>query len=181
MAPGRPPPEEDDDLPAVPEEPFDAPLDLDLDDETEETDEGEFTLPEVPFDEPPALGEDEEPDGSPLEPLKDAFDEEDTDAWAILREDLTPPAPRPVGDRVVLPWQVRAEIPALGIELPAVLDPTRPGSVWTLPTAPEEDRLALLLRLPGIELRVEVALEGGAEPGLVLGRDALAGRILVES
>lgn len=172
---------DDDELPEVDD--FDPAFDLDLEDEADDEDD-ELPIPEPPLEEPFPVLDAPEPDGV-LPDVEDWLEDEDTDVWRILAEDRTEPSPVPPGERVILPWRVRAAIPALDVELPAILDPTSERSVWTVPEPapgphPASARVEVLVRLPGIDVRVEVDVVVGPEPGLRLGRDALAGRILVE-
>lgn len=86
--------------------------------------------------------------------------------------DTPPDAP------VVLPWATRARLPDLGLELPARLDPGRDDSVWFAPDH-TGGRRAVTVALGGLRVTVTLTLAHAAEPSLLLGRDVLAGRVLV--
>ena len=121
-----------------------------------------------------------EPQDLPGVPVEDVIVDEETDEWDLLDQDRTIPVPPPP-EQVALPWTTRASIPALQLDLPAVLDPTRPDSEWRVATHPERGTLEVLLRIGPVEARTTLKVVQGEPTGLVLGRDVLAGRILVRS
>lgn len=177
MTPGR---DRDEDLEIDDDEPLDADLDVDLNDEepdgTEDLDMDDHLLDDdeelwVDLDQP-------EPEGVLDDLGDDLLEDEDTDVWRVLRDDHSEPVLAP-DDAVVLPWSTRAQIPALDIELPAILDPTRPDSEWVVARDPEDDTADVLVRVGTVEARVTLTITVGSEPRLVLGRDMLSGRILV--
>src|SRR5690606_34777602 len=96
--------------------------------------------------------------------LPDAFDE-------------VAPDPEPVDafEPLVLPWRTRARLPDHDLTVEAVLDPTRERTSWS-GGAPGPLRIVL----GGAEVVIDPEVTDGA-PLLRVGRDVLAGRILVES
>lgn len=178
--PPRPPDDEDLDF-----EPVDDPLDADLlQDLTDDEPDGEGLdldddlLPEEPLD----LGDVRGPEAPdlPFEHIGEALLEEETDEWDLLGEDTAPAAKPPPG-LVALPWSTRATILALQLEVPTVLDPTRPDSEWRVAEPPERERIEVRVRVGPVEARVSLRVVQAEPHGLVLGRDVLAGRILVQS
>ncbi|MBW1878783.1 MAG: hypothetical protein JRJ84_10515 [Deltaproteobacteria bacterium] len=166
------------------EDAFDAELEIDLADEEpdgeEDFDFEDHLLDDIDI----TLEEDlEEPEPEDL-PLLDFDDpslvEEETDEWDLMEHDRTRAHPPPP-EAIVLPWSTRAEIPVLGMDLPAVLDPTRTNSEWVVAKPPGRDQVEVLVRVGPVEVRVKLRVRVGEEPGLRLGRDVLSGRILVES
>lgn len=121
-----------------------------------------------------------EPADLPGIPVEELLVDEETDEWDLLSQDRTVPvAPPP--EQVALPWSTRASIPALQLDLPAILDPTRPDSEWRVASPPERPTIEALLRVGPVEVRTALRVVQGEPAGLVLGRDVLAGRILVRS
>jgi len=177
--PTRPTDDEDLDF-----EPVDEPLDGDLlhDLTDEEPEDADLDLAEDPPEEPLDLEDlrGPEPPDLPLEDVDEVLLDEEIEEWDLIDEDRVPVAPPPT-DLVALPWSTRATIPALALEIPAVLDPTRSDSEWRVPESPEREHLEVRLRLGPLEVRVDLRIVRREPHGLVLGRDVLAGRILVQS
>ncbi len=96
-----------------------------------------------------------------------------------LPDEAWPDDPPP-GELPTLPWSTRAALPELGIDLAAVLDPTRDLSEWVLPS-PGHRRLRTLVIVAGVRGEVELTVREGAEEQLRLGRDWLSGRAVVDS
>jgi hypothetical protein len=110
-------------------------------------------------------------DDSPLE--DDPTGEIDADEW-----------PAETGDgevvefdipEVVLVWSGQADLPELGLRRPYVLSTADPGSRWEGCTEPRR----ALVEIGPIRARVDFAPGGEGPERLVLGRDLLAGRVLV--
>jgi len=167
------------------EDAFDEDLDLDLADDAPDGDE-DFDLEDHLLDDIDVTLEEDlegpEPEDLPFPDFEDPAlaEDEETDEWDLMEADRTRPGPPP-SEAVVLPWSTRAEIPALGIDLPAVLDPTRATSEWVVVRPPAREEVEVLVRVGPVELRVKLSVRVGDAPGLRLGRDALGGRILVQS
>ncbi len=100
-------------------------------------------------------------------------DEDEDDELSVLVE---PPEASP---GVVLPWETEAVLPDLGITLPAILDPTMEQSFWMVAELGSQDRVRTLVQLPGVELEAVLVVRSGRKSGLRLGRDVLAGRVLI--
>ena len=123
-------------------------------------------------------------------PVDDADGDEDLD----FPESVDPPGPAEVPDfggtddldeeriaaefdtRVTLPWRTVATID--GAEIPTLLSPSMPTSTWRGGPENLEDT-PITVELGGMEIRVKVEVVPGA-PTLVLGRDALKGRVRIE-
>jgi hypothetical protein len=184
---GPPPGDEDDeDLEFETEEDgFDAEFEVDLADDEPDGEE-DLDLEDHLLDDIDVTLEEDlegpEPEDLPLLDFDDPslFEEDETDEWDLMERDRTRPEPAPK-EAVVLPWSTRAEIPVLGMDLPAVLDPTRDHSEWVVAKPPARDRVEVLVRLGPVEVRAKLSVRVGDEPGLRLGRDVLGGRILVQS
>lgn len=147
-----------------------------LDDLEEPLDEDLDPLLEWPDDEP--LDEDiadepllDDPDPLALEPGDDAEGTLDFDEG----DDPLDAEPVDAFEPVVLPWRTRARLPDHDLTVEAVLDPTRERTRW-VGGAPGRLRIVL----GGLEAQADVEAEDGP-PLLRVGRDVLAGRILVES
>lgn len=157
--------EDDDLLDDLDDEPVpDAPvsgrlLDDDLLEELDELAEPAFgqTLDEFVID--PALLRDD--DGTALE----------DESWA---EDA------PTAELPALPWAGRAHLAELGLELPCVLDPTRATSEWVTADPPAERGRRMTVVVRDVRGAVELVLRAGSPAGLVLGRDWLTGRAVVD-
>lgn len=167
-------------------------------------------LPPPPDDRPgdplPPL-DDDEPDELPLledvpddpggdwlpeEPREDvalpdlrAPDDADDGSWA---PDPEPPAPDLDADAAeppVLSWRETARLPLYGVDVPAILDPTAARSVWIVPPdalpIDATNHATLDVVIGPLRVRVSVEIRVGPEPVLRLGRDALAGRVLVRA
>lgn len=99
--------------------------------------------------------------------------EDEDDELSVLVE---PPEP---GPGVVLPWETEAVLPDLGITLPVILDPTMEQSFWMVAELGSQDRVRTLIQLPGVEVEAVLVVRSGRKAGLRLGRDVLAGRVLI--
>jgi hypothetical protein len=78
----------------------------------------------------------------------------------------------------LLPWRIPAfPLAALGVVLPAVLDPTRTDSAWVRSEASAP--VTTTITLGEHEVKVTLVAELGDEEHLRLGRDALAGRVWI--
>lgn len=96
-------------------------------------------------------------------------------------EDLATPEP-PSGDELpALPWSMRARLPELGVELAAILDPTRAESEWIVRDAPERPAVATLVEVGPVAARITLRIRQGPVDELHLGRDLLGGRAVVRS
>jgi hypothetical protein len=85
----------------------------------------------------------------------------------------------PTAELPALPWSGRAHLSELGLDLPCVLDPTRATSEWVLADPPEARRkLTVVIR--DVRGAVELTLRAGSPAGIVLGRDWLSGRAVVD-
>lgn len=180
-----PPHDEPEDRERLDYDPVDEPLDGDLlDDLTDDEPDGEVPDLDDPLldDDSEAFDDlrDPEPPDLPLTELGELLLDEDTDEWALLEDD-DQPLPPPPPDHVALPWSTRAQIPALQLDLPAILDPTRPDSEWRVAEPPERDRIEARVRVGPVEVRVVLKVVQAEPHGLVLGRDVLSGRILVRT
>lgn len=144
----------------------------------EEPEDSEDSESDDAFDDIDDLFVDDEPDED-FE-LDDLGLPQETDEWTVLREDTTAPS-NLAQELTALPWQLRAEIPALQMFLPAVLDPTAARSLWRVTQPPSEPRIEVLLRLGSVEVRATLDVVLGEPGGLRIGRDVLGGRILVQS
>ena len=166
----RPPVPIPDDLPATEpwpaEEPeLELPFDLDVPDDPF----GDW-LPDLP-----------EPQEAPLD--LDPPDDENPDFWLPELDIAEPPLDFDAAEPVILDWSTTAHLPAFMADIPTILDPTLARSIWVIPpgTRPPNSSPTLMVELViGLfRTTVEVQLEEGEEPGLRLGRDALAGKALV--
>jgi len=176
------PPDDSDDLDDFPIDDLDDPRDTVIDDLTDDAPDGDdLDLGEEWTEE--ALVDDlggPEVGDLPGIPVEMALIDEETDEWDLLEQDHTVPV-MPPPDQVALPWSTRASIPALQLDLPATLDPTRADSEWRVHAAPERPVADVLLRVGPVEVRVALKVLVDEPTELVLGRDVLAGRILVRS
>ena len=77
----------------------------------------------------------------------------------------------------MLPWSMEAELLEIGEVLPAVLEPTLATTRWERPGSDETLRLTVRLRM--VQVTVPIACVDGPEPLLRVGRDVLAGRVLI--
>jgi hypothetical protein len=153
--------------------------DLAPDDPTEDEDEDEddrdvAALPPLPDlaseDEPdPILDGDD--DGGALLDLPDLSDDAD-------EEDRAPALP---GATLALaPWRTDAQLPELALTVPALLDPTARQTVWSSPDC-DHGEIETLVVVAGVTVRVAVRTQPEPTEQLRVGRDVLAGRILVDS
>ena len=166
--PPKPPPEEDDfdedDLLGFAD--LEEPIDDEEDDADDEDDEDPSLLDQY------TLGEEEnEPED---------FEEPETESWD-LDNLLDDDSIEPTEDLAVLPWRIEASLPEEGITLPTILDPTASTSRWIIPSPPEQRKVLMVVRLKDLEFQVELIVEQGSSAQLRLGRDALAGRVLVRA
>jgi hypothetical protein len=81
---------------------------------------------------------------------------------------------------LVLPWSTEAELPDLGVTVPARLDPSVERTEWYTPSS-SESAVRLRVRIGSLQVHAEALVRYAEAPRLVLGRDVLAGRILVRS
>ncbi len=77
-------------------------------------------------------------------------------------------------------WTTEVRIDGVDSTVPAILDPTLATTTWTRPGA-EVGPAMIALRIGSIHVRVLVAVVDGPDSALRIGRDVLAGRILVRS
>lgn len=91
-------------------------------------------------------------------------DEPDDDAALLLQQ------------RVEVEWQTQCELPAHGLTVPVILDPTRANSHWL--GAPEDVAQPVLIHIGSLAFHVTLHAEAG-EPTIILGRDAIANRISI--
>jgi hypothetical protein len=159
-------------LPPKPKPPHD-PLDWARDELTEDLP----ALPEVPDD----PGGDWLPDEEPWVPeaLPDGPDDADDGSWTPEPEPPSELLDLGTGEPIVLGWREQATLPEHGVTVPAVLDPTRATSEWTVPTRPPVAELSVLITIGAFQATVRLSLRDGPEAQLRLGRDALAGRVLI--
>ncbi len=126
--------------------------------------------------------DDDDDDAGDLETIEDAGTDEldlgDFEGLVLDAEDDEDALDLPL-DPLVLPWRTLAFLPDEGCDLPAILDPTRADSERRGPDAVPS--AALRVQLDTLTLAVAVTATPSTEPMLILGRDALAGRILVSS
>lgn len=148
-----------------------------------------------------AAGRDED-DDLPLPPLPALDDAEDdpvvpegagllVDAPALAEpepipvlteeeEGLVPPLPDPVTAEpapvlpIVLPWRTRVRVDPGDRVVDAVLDPSRARSCWR-----GEGDVPTRVRIAGLEVPLDPDPAPSEDPPLVLGRDLLAGRVLI--
>lgn len=74
---------------------------------------------------------------------------------------------------IVLPWSLTVELVAEGRQVPAILDPARAISVWV-----GGQTATALVRVGSLGLEVSFTATPGDEL-MILGRDAISGRVLV--
>ncbi len=131
-------------------------------------------IPDDPPDDP--LSDDAAP-----EPLLDLDAPDDADDASWVPEDVPPEAELPTDptDPLTLSWREVARLPEHDVEVPAILDPTVPGSTWTVPVHLPVATLDLLVEIGAFQARVHVVIREGRTAELRLGRDALAGKVLV--
>lgn len=127
--------------------------------------------------------DDDDDELASLDPLADdgtdeldlgSFDLGDLDLDDDDEDDLDLPI-----DPLVLPWRTLAHLPDRGVDVPAVLDPTRGDSALRGPFPDGPARVRV--QLDTVTFEVELARVPAEKPQLILGRDALAGRVLVSS
>jgi len=169
-------------LPAVPDsDPHDDDYDsrADVPDEAEDLDD-EFDASDWPDDEPLDEG-DEEPDEAPdAHALDDLGQDAPDDTPLEIDEAYEEPEDELDGDDdgfdepVVVPWRTSAHLPDHGLELPVVLDVTAEHSRWI---GGPSGRTRITLA--GLELDVDLIGSENPDSSLQLGRDAIAGRLLV--
>ncbi|MFK7928934.1 MAG: hypothetical protein AB8H79_12150 [Myxococcota bacterium] len=152
-----------------PDDPF-APVDDD--DGVEWADPAPSTPAPDPFDD--VVDDDGTPDlepptAAPAANLDEVFD---TDGTQDLDESFSPNE----DGRITLPWRTTARID--GVELPALLAPSMPTSTWRGGPV-EQSGEAQTLDLGGVQITVALDVVPGP-PTLVLGRDALSGRIRID-
>ncbi len=173
--------------PADLDDALDAPWedDLALEDDLDDPPEGasdDDLLEDGLFPEDPLALDDLGPESvdPPFDELAAFPDEDAPDDLILLAEDDAPAAPPP-SHLVALPWRTRAALPALQLDLPATLDPTRPDSEWRVSEPPDVTHIETRIRLGGVECRARLHVVRGEPTGLILGRVVLAGRVLVQS
>jgi len=106
---------------------------------------------------------------APAAELEEVFD---TDGTEDLDESFSPSE----SGRVTLPWRTTARID--GVELPALLAPSMPTSTWRGGPS-DQSGVEQPLHLGGMQITVALDVVPGP-PTLVLGRDALEGRIRID-
>lgn len=156
----------------------DGPEGPDLLDDADEGEAGDDDLGlDWPDDDP--LPEDWTADLPPADddPMDDGNDAPDDDS--LPEEETDPPVDEPMDDGwddpVVVSWRTTATVN--GHPMPAVLEPSRERTVWLGGVA---GRVAI--RLEGTDtLDVDVDACPAETPSLRIGRDVLAGRVLVAS
>lgn len=142
-----------------------APLDLPDDDLPD--DDGLAAVPQPRTEALASLPEDHDPDGAddapiPTLPQRDAGAAPFPEVWA--------------DDPALVPWQTHALVGDPPRRVPTTLDPTQARSVLRGPTAAAA---RLRIEIAALGFWVDVQAESGPTEALVLGRDALAGRIAV--
>lgn len=90
-----------------------------------------------------------------------------------------PLPPGELDDRVRLPWQTEVMVVVRGKTLPATLDPTTPHSTW-FGGPVEANGKEQVLWLDSLTLRVSLAIRPADDEHIVLGREAIAGKVLIE-
>lgn len=152
------------------------PPDPSLDDLDEPlTEEDLDPLDAWPDDEPLEEWLDDEPPLDAADPLALEPDDDGGDLPDAFDEVAPDPEPVDAFEPLVLPWRTRARLPDHDLTVEAVLDPTRERTSWS-GGAPGPLRIVL----GGAEVVIDPEVTDGA-PLLRVGRDVLAGRILVES
>lgn len=158
--------------------------------------------PEVPSDTPEGEWEPDDvtsegtvidlgvPDDPPDEPLiadevpelpfdLEAPDDLDDGTWVPDPDVADDPLPSDPSEPLILSWREMARLPEHGVEIAAILDPTVATSSWIVPVHAPAPNLSLLVEIGAFSTRIDVAVREGRTPELRLGRDALAGKVLV--
>jgi hypothetical protein len=160
----------------LPEPPSDEPAEPWLEDDA--TAEGDFApdpgIPDDPPDAPLALDEPPEPELD-----LDAPDDLEDGTWEPDPISEEAPLPLDPTEPVTLGWRETARLPEHGVEVPAILDPTVPTSTWIVPAHPPIANLPLVVEIGAFRVRIDVVVREGRTAELRLGRDALAGRVLI--
>ena len=159
----------------------DAPDDLDLQDLIDDL---PVEAPEIPMDDAdeegvlPDLPEDERlAEEDPLAELDEDEGLDDIagmDGESVLLDDAVDWGAL-TGEADVLPWRLEVRVDELGRPVEAELDPRRAVTRLTTPDPPERDTLTLTLGPHTVTVTADIV--AGRPECLLVGRDALAGRI----
>ena len=113
----------------------------------------------------------------------DPPDDVDDGSWTPDPEPLPPELDTDAAEPPVLSWRQTATLPLYGVDVPAILDPTAATSIWIVPPdalpLDASDHASVDVVIGPFRARVRVEIRVGPEPALRLGRDALAGKLLV--
>lgn len=139
---------------------------------------------------------DQEPRTASADPLDPVDDEDPTEFEPLATRSPAPmrtvddleaddpfteePAHGELDERIRLPWRTEVVIVARGRTLPAILDASAEQSSW-VGGAPSEGDAEEILWLGALTLHATLLRVPGDEEHLRLGRDVLAGRVLIEA
>ncbi len=149
-----------------PEPPLPTPDELPALDPGSPEPEGELHLDDEPWLSLPDLASDE-PEGSSLEALPDFEPREDLGLEDFVTQEELP----------ILPWSLEADLLERGCRIPATLEPSLAATYLEQPGGGEPFFVTVRLRM--LDLRLLLPVRPGPGPHLHVGRDLIAGKLLI--